>query len=382
MNNNNNKIDYDKDPRLNILHIADLCNIKYNPKPYSNGRFYANCPFCQTYNRTTLSLTVEHGTFKNVYKCYKCGEKGTAVELYGKLKGISTKEAFKELINDNKITDNIKIKKMVELSKTIIDNVEPKDIDKLNKVYRALLDILKLNKRDYNDLKGRGLSDDIIKKNKYRSLPKFNDSFDICEKLISLGYDLNDIPGFFTYKNRWAFFCTEGYLIPIKNMYGEIYSLQVRLSNPKGKLRYIFFSSVKNANGSKALVGPNISFGKSKEVYITEGPLKGDIASFLTNKTFISVPGVTSRIDKLIEVLKEINPIHIVIAFDMDFLENEHVNNAFNSLILKLNEVNMFPEIRLWSSDLKYKNEVTGELKKSKGIDDYCLYLKQNNLNF
>ncbi|MGL4913023.1 MAG: CHC2 zinc finger domain-containing protein [Romboutsia sp.] len=381
--NNNNNINFDTDPRLNILRVAEMCNVQYRNVPTGNGRFEGYCPFCGESTRRTLSLTVEHGTFKNVFKCHKCGEHGTAIQMYASLKGLSNKEAFRELISEGNITDNVRIQKMVEKSKELVDNDEPKDINKVDKVYRALLSILRLNKDDYLNLRGRGLSDEFIKSKGYKSLPRYNDTFNICNKLIKMGLDLEDVPGFYKYKSNWSLVAIEGYLIPIRNIEGKIYSMQIRLNNPKTKLRYIYFSSADKTNGSKAIVGPNISMGESiKEIYITEGPLKGDISSFLTGKTFISVPGVNSGINKLLNIVKELNPLRTIVAFDMDFMSNEHVNNAYNKLILSLNEIKVYPEIRLWSEELEYRNEITNELKKTKGIDDYCLYLKQNSIVF
>lgn len=60
----------------------------------------------------------------------------------------------------------------------------------------------------------------------------------ICERLISEGYNLEGVPGFYLDANRWTVNInsnTTGIIVPAHNIFGYIDSLQIRLDRPFGK---------------------------------------------------------------------------------------------------------------------------------------------------
>ena len=66
-----------------------------------------------------------------------------------------------------------------------------------------------------------------------------------------------------------------------------------------------------------------------KEAVITEGPIKGDVSSFLTEGTlFVCVPGVNA-VSFLADTLKELRVSQAWEAFDMDKRCNPQVQAAF-----------------------------------------------------
>ncbi|EGT0691006.1 CHC2 zinc finger domain-containing protein (plasmid) [Clostridium perfringens] len=359
--NNNNKYDLENDIRFSILTVAEKCGIDYDPKPIGHGRFIGQCPFCESSSKK-LSLVVDDGKkYKNSYRCFKCGKYGSAISLYGEMKGLDNKTALKELANDGEITNNVKIKRALVDSKEHPSCLETADIDTLDKVYNDFLKLLPLYQSSIDNLKKRGLSDQYIKLKQYKSLPKtYQERYAIADKLIKMGYKLEGIAGFYKDEyNHWTFTKAQGFLIPIRTLEGKICSFQIRLDKKIGKLRYLYFTSSKYETGAKALAAPSISYGRdTKTVYITEGVLKGDVATYFSNDTFISVPGVNSAIDILIDILKKINPINTVICYDMDMYDNEDVKKALLKLIRLLNDVGIYCEIKLWD-------------KNFKGIDDY-----------
>ena len=361
MNNNN----FD-DIKFNILEVAEKCGIEYDSKPNRRGTFLAKCPFCES-SKMKLSLAVElpNGK-KNVYRCAKCGSHGSSISLYAKIKGISNKKAREELLN-NSFRENKYIKKIIKNSLQLPNCLETTNIDKIDRVYNALLNNLTLSESSYINLKNRGLSDEFIFLKGYKSIPEnYEDNIKICKKLISNGYDLSGVPGFYKNKfNCWTFNSIQGYFIPIRNLEGKICSMQIRMNEKFNGLRYIYFTSSKYATGSKALALPNVSYGSNgiNDIYITEGPLKGDIASYLSNDTFISVPGVNSGLNILIEYLLKLKPNRVIIAYDMDMFEVVEVKHALINLHSLLKKNKIYSEIKFWD-------------KHFKGIDDY--YIAQN----
>lgn len=119
---------------------------------------------------------------------------------------------------------------------------------------------------------------------------------------------------------------------------------------------------------------------RAKNVWITEGALKGDIArahmkSAFTHDeiekigdTFLSVAGVQSWAN-LLPVLENIGAEQVTIAFDMDMLTNVYVKNAVSQLLAALKEK-------------KYKiNYASWSQNDGKGIDDVFLNAKRPKVN-
>ncbi len=88
---------------ISILQLAE--NLGLSPKKQSNKIYKANCCF---HKETKPSLTFYPET--NTFKCYGCGKFGDQINFYAECKGITNKEAIKELARDKgiKFTSNIK----------------------------------------------------------------------------------------------------------------------------------------------------------------------------------------------------------------------------------------------------------------------------------
>jgi hypothetical protein len=249
-------------------------------------------------------------------------------------------------------------------------------VEYLDKVYRKFLSMLTLLPAHNDNLLGRGLSQNIIDMNMYKSIPCDNKTKNkICTSLGEI-FNLDRVPGF--YKNsygHWDMFNPHGFLIPIMSSEKEIQSMQIRLDNPNEKKRYRFFGSSgfpqENPNGTKADVAIHVSWGKRKEIKrigITEGGLKADIASYYTGYTWLALPGVNSAQPELISLLKFINPEKIDLAFDMDYMDNPRVQKALTKLKLSLDDEHFNYEMIHWE-------RFYTENPKLKGIDDYLSFL-------
>lgn len=345
-----------KDSRLSILNAAMKCNIKII-KRASSEEFAARCPFCgdsENPHHGHLMLNV----VKDAYHCTRCGERGFAIGLYARVHRIDNKQSYRELMELKDETPAIEIK---QVPQNPIANLEQRD-----RVYRAFLRKLNLEKTHLQDLIKRGLSWQEIGQNLYKSVPQDEKTREsICNELIKEGYDLKGIPGFYK-DNNWTFVDYKGFLIPVKDVQGHIQGLQIRLDDVS-EHKYRWFSSKDKPYGTSAHAWIGVSGVPSKKVIITEGPLKADIAHYLSRFTFVSVAGVDA-IKGIEQVLKELEAERVYIAFDADKRTNMAVQKAENRL----------KEVLLKNSfDVRVK-EWDGRL--GKGIDDYLLTLRKQKV--
>lgn len=243
-----------------------------------------------------------------------------------------------------------------------VNTVEVAPVKKRDKVYRAFLELLYLHQEHKKDLIERGLTEWDIKKNGYKSVPT-EKPWEICRKLMEMGHELSGIPGFFQAKGPhggtyWTFSRGAGYYIPVRDFDGRIKALQRRLDNPvKGK-KYWIMSSSENEGGCSSGTPSHIAKPneiKDNRIWITEGPLKSDIASKLLGAIVIGVMSAGTWMPILSD-LDEIGEKEVVIAYDMDFRTNSLVNVALLML----------------QSRLKSKRTVVHQAtwERKKGIDD------------
>ena len=120
---------------INITNVINQLNIK---KTGIRGNYiYAICPFCQSSTEKKGYLKIN--TISNVYICKKCESKGSSIDLYANLKYITTKEAFKALLKETPVLDNM----------PYTYNNPIKDECYRDRVYRAFLKMQNLNNKHY-----------------------------------------------------------------------------------------------------------------------------------------------------------------------------------------------------------------------------------------
>ena len=353
--------------KIDILQTAKNLGIKILRR-VSYEEYLGRCPFCGD------SQNPEHGHLylnikKGVYYCVRCGEGGDAVGLYAKLVNLDRKTAYKEL----KEGDFRLCTQKENTQKVQQNSVAP--IKVRDKVYRAFLQKLVLEPNHRKSLLKRGLSWETTVKNMYKTLPEEpQQRWEICRELISEGYSLKGIPGFYQRekdgRRYWDFVDYKGFLIPVKDAQGQIQGFQIRLDEEGEKnmgRKYVWFSSRGKLNGTPAHAWQSVHGGPSEIVFITEGPLKADVAHHLSGYTFVSVPGVNA-IKGIEVVLKEIGAKKVYIAFDMDLLSNPAVQKAKERLEEKLKNAGFKIQTKTWDS-------------RYKGIDDYLLFrIKQRKI--
>lgn len=354
---------------FNIMDVAGILDIRIRRK---GGRsVYADCPFCGD-NRGKMNFNLA----KNVFRCNYCGEYGGTVELYGKRHGISNSAAYREICeilygkkSQREYETIAKKKEQIKLP----SNSELASIYDRNQTYEMLLSMLTLTQSHKENLLKRGMSEESISSGEYRSTPAFG--YDkLTKALIEKGCVIQGVPGFFEKKDgNWTMnfksICS-GILIPVRTISGLIQAFQIRLDKPfvdnKGReTKYIWFSSVDEEKGVSS-GGPAHFVGNpcDKTIFVTEGPLKADVAHSLSGRTFLAVAGAgnVNSLREVFEILKRNGTENVYEAFDADKYTNIHVGNASKTLINLIKEYGFQPKIMKW--DRTYK-----------GVDDFLLSL-------
>ena len=203
-------------------------------------------------------------------------------------------------------------------------------------VYHALLSVLPLSESQHNDLLKRGLTAGQITQLGYKTLPVAGRRT-VVHRLTTAGIELAGVPGFWLESGEIRLAGPAGMLIPIKDTKRRIIALQVRCDNVENGSRYKWLSS----NGYFAGCSPGAPghvagpVSTNGEVWITEGPLKADIATLKLGCVVLAVPGV-SNWPSVIPVIRELAPVRAIVAFDMDKLLNPVVNLHKDALIAYL----------------------------------------------
>ena len=352
-----------------IEDVVDFLGIEKKKGSRTSRSFDAKCPFC---GDTKYHLNVN--TYSGVYKCVRCGTGGGTLDLFSRvymgapLSSLDAKEVYKKLLEclgkDGGAYRPYKKVEEVPLEKAAADDV-------LDRAYTAFLSLFKLSPLHRSNLLKRGLSEEEIEKNGYKSfgqLASFANSevvseFDrlrladlykghektrfykgnytvasyaIGRLLTKMGVDLCGVPGFFLFGEEWCCVIEEGMIIPTRNVFGQIVGLQIR--KDKGDVRYKTFSSKGLPKGAEVGIS-RLHFPKANPkltgstVYLTEGPLKADIAKYLLKDEkayFLACQGVssTTAISKCFKWLAKNGVKEVINALDMDKLTNINVMMA------------------------------------------------------
>lgn len=235
-------------------------------------------------------------------------------------------------------------------------------LSRRNAVYKELLSSLSLESKEFHDLKNRGLSTADIKILGYKSAA----GADIeAELLINRGYILDRVPGFFFLKeeNAWHANSEPGFFIPIMDKKGFIQGLQIRTYRSEAKYRW--FSTKGWDRGASSGSPVHYRVGKpSTELWITESPLKADIAFIKSNHNSIATSGIRKSQEIVAEAMLYTT---IILAYDMDWKINTDVRRVV---------INMIKEIqRRLGID-----PIIAEWDQYKGLDDAILNLQSINL--
>ena len=351
---------------VNILDVARLCRLEIDERTLGCIEVQANCPFCND-KKKHLYLNTQ----KQKFNCQKCKVGGDATRLYELNENLNRETAFSRLINNPDVyvsTSYAPVQK--------VNQYELRSLEERHAVYLNFLKLLHLSSFHRQNLNKRGLSDEIIDGNMYKTVPlDFVERDRILYKLLE-NHDLKGIPGFYfnEKKGSWMMTAKAGFFVPVCTKDNLIQGMQIRLDRSDDNKKYRWFSSSKYNNGCAAHgwihVTGDISSGT---VNITEGSLKSDIASYLTcGGLFVGLPGADS-LNYLEETLLSLNPYIINECLDMDKFTNEWVIKARRKVEQLSKRHCLTFESCKWNPGSKgHRN----------GIDDYLLHRNnyQNNI--
>lgn len=308
-----------------VLDKTILQTVAWRPAP--GNEVTMKCPFCGA-REGHFYLNLE----KNCFYCHRCGAKGTLGEEVAKP---VTRQRAKPSQPENIATP-----------------------DELHEAYSYLLSCLRLSNEHLRHLTSplRGLTEAQLRANGYKTLPSREALREQVATKCAQLFDLSKIPGFYrTDEGRWSIAGPSGILIPCRSFEGKITGIQIRADNPThGK--YVWLSSNGRTDGQSSGVHLHVAAPPNASsttcCWVTEGPLKADIASIRLMETVVAVPGIQSwRKVRLIEELKAHGYKTVIVAFDSE--DNPHTEVSTKKLLQVLVQ-NGFETYRAtWPKDFK-----------------------------
>lgn len=377
---------------------------------YPDGNY--RCPVCG--RKGKLNIDFQNDTFN----CPACGKfSGSAFDMWawGRMTcdGVSIsspdRKEFCRLVAKDfyayKGAGGLRARppRFREAEKPAVKTFDAAEEGVLDETYRALLENLILSEKHRTALRRRGMPDEIINANGYRTAPVAANA-QITRRILSAGCQTEGVPGFMKY-SEWTFRnLGPGFLIPCRSVDGRIHGLQIRADKrtygkqrplavkgfsaeaARGRLRrakrglrkrpkYMTISSKGKPCGAAGFTKPHYNPGwdNSSEVIITEGPLKGDIISMFTGKATLSVLGVCNLafVPSMLWELRQIGKTKISVAYDMDMYAED--KDAVRRGLLALQRHLIHAGFRFDRRDWKEEYERFG----LKGYDDYLLFRYQ-----
>lgn len=388
--------------RCTINDVVNFIGLESDPKAYKGAsNYYVKCPFChdKSYH---LNIDVQ----KECFRCILCGTGGGKLDLYALVKHgrkstpDTSKDLFKQMLKDMDLFDTTT---RHHTYKTY-DVEAPKPIQRADdsaahKAYSTLLSFseFKLTEAHRENLRKRGLPDELIVKNGYRSMSLdanaetlvtakakeiYNSNLkslknkmpiiqrcksdriiaglEVANRLLKLGINMNGVPGFYKLGTRWCFRLEDGMYIPTRNIDGEIVALQVR--KDVGDIRYKTISSKDLPCGVTTGISrthfclQNAKIGPDTLVLITEGPLKADVALSLMeekNVAFLAIHGVnnTAELQGLFADLHKRGVRYVYNYLDMDKCTKPQIAAACKKIRAIAEKAGLKMVMRFWAPE-------------------------------
>ena len=322
-----------RDFPFTIMDVAYLLNLHVRHK--NAASLDVDCPFCGE-KKGKLNLN----TKKNVFKCNRCGESGGMLSLYGKIYGVDNQTACREIkdaLGKNEQAPSYQVrKKMIAPKEPEIENAPSAPDAVRHKTYSMFFSMLVLADTHRQNLLGRGFTERQIEENGYKSTPVFGYK-KLTRKLLEAGCTVKGVPGFYQDRDgEWTIHFSNkssGFLVPVRNMDHMIVGAQIRLDHPYDGRKYIWLSSTNFHMGTSS--GSPVHLAGSpgeKTIFITEGPLKGDLAHALSGRTFGCVPGANqyANLPPFLREMKQMGTQSVYEAYDMDKLLRTACRGDYN----------------------------------------------------
>jgi len=339
--------------------MADVIPLLPLPGPLpGRAAYYVPCPHCDKSGRRSekhLNINLS----KDVFRCVRCGWYGGIFDLYAHYTGTPREMVRDELIarrhDDDGGLGGAGRREDKAFEPPPPESIESPiaDIQIRHETYTALMSMLTLASDHRRNLLERGLSENVMAENGYKTTPVVGGKM-IAKRLIESHLCLEGVPGFYKdMAGSWTFANNRrGILIPVRDVRGRIQGLQIRRDDAiRRKFRWVSSSDIQGgvsgcgARGWVHLAGP-----VRERVLLTEGPLKADIVRHLTGETVLAVPGVHSLkyLEPALVELQEAGVTQVMTAFDMDFLRNPNVQKGYSELVNLLGRLNLRFGTYLW----------------------------------
>ena len=358
--------------KFDIVEVAERCGILLNSRTLGRAEIEAWCPFCPT---QSSDYHMYLNPVKERFYCQKCSAGGNSVSLYARIHAISNKEAVECLSNGDFSEMEITAARPAQKPGPVIAPLQRR-----HDVYYDMLAAMELLPSHCSNLMARGLSMERIRQNMYRSMPEsYYKRRRIAENLAKR-HDLRGVPGFYySDDGRWELTGKPGILIPVCDRDGYIQGLQIRLDNAQKK-KYRWLSSNPHNGfpyGTASTVWVHITGNRTgMECEITEGALKGDVASYLSgDRLFVCTAGAGST-QYLTDTLRALGIKKVNGCYDMDKiaeydeLVRRRRENPFDKEAAKPCPLEKM-EAAVYATGLAYERRIwTPALN---GIDDYYL---------
>lgn len=304
-----------------IKDVEQLMGLRPRRTHIGNSDF--DCIFCGGKGKMNINYT------KNVYGCVRCGNGGGMIDLYADYYNLKPREAYEEIMSGLHLEGNTEIfREPVKAPEPVNVECTKASAKEIHHTYSMLLSYLTLSSKHLQDLKKRGLTEEQIEEQCYRSTPVFGLK-KLVSRLLEEGCTLEGVPGFYQDKEgSWTMNFSgknSGYLIPVRSIEGNIQGMQIRVDQVMEKRKYIWFSSGnRNMGTSSGSPVHMIGDADAEEIYVTEGPLKGTIAHYLEGKTCLCVAGVMQykNLPPLLAALQQRKVRQVYEAYDMDKMLN------------------------------------------------------------
>lgn len=233
--------------------------------------------------------------------------------------------------------------------------------------YRAVLAALRLHEGDRAGLRARGLRDEDIDANGYRTLPIEGRACLARAITNAVGENVAcGVPGVVwktdASRGWWTLAGAPGIVVPVRDIEGRIAALKVRRRDRCEGARYLYVSSAKHGGPSAASVvhvplGAAARRASVQRLVITEGELKADSATALLGAPVVSIPGVGSWASG-VDLALAWGVRDVAVALDMDARINIRVARALRCIVDELRRDGFAVAVWVWDS-------------RFKGLDDY-----------
>lgn len=279
------------------VRLEDVVRARVALKPVGSV-LVGHCPFHDDRHRPNFTVFPKTQT----WCCFACGAQGDVLDFVGRIDGVPIIEAARRL------DSHAPAATPAPPARRRRERLNPFP---RNTAYRALIDSEALNPTHSDHLESRGFPPGHALAIGYRSHAPGPAPHDV---------PVEGVPGFHLGPDgSWRVAGPQGILIPVRTPTGLVVGCQIRADRGEhGKYRWLSSASLPGGTSSGSpchVAGSPVT--AARRVWVTEGPLKADLAAHILGVPVLGVAGVANWKSAL-PVIREIDAEEVVLAFDRD----------------------------------------------------------------